>query len=247
MNLYITNPTETMNEISIPPCTECGNHNKLFCGLSPDNKEHFSEHKGKNTYKKGQVIYYEGNYPNGLFCIYRGKVKISKIGQEGKEQIIKFVGQGEVLGYRALINEEPYNATATAMDDCHICQVSRNAFMSTLETNGCLSRNMIELLSKDLNDSEHKLMNITQKPVRDRVADSLLILINQFGFKTDTQTINAALTRREIGEIAGITTETAIRTLSDFNKEKLIKLEGKKISILDLKGLKHLAHPYAHI
>ncbi len=231
-----------MNDILIPPCEECKNKNKLFCGLTPDHKRHFSKNKGRNLFKKGQVIYYEGNYPNGLFCIFQGKVKISKIGLEGKEQIIKFAGAGETLGYRALMNDEPYNATATAMEDCYICHLSKNAFMGTLETTNRLSLNMIELLSKDLKDSERKLINITQKPVRDRVAEALLILKKQFGFKEDGKTLNATLTRREIGEIAGITTETAIRTLSDFNKEKVIKLEDKQIVILDLSKLAYMAN-----
>ncbi|MCP4457194.1 MAG: Crp/Fnr family transcriptional regulator [Cytophagales bacterium] len=235
-----------MNEIAIPPCTECSNNNRLFCGLTLDHRENFSKSKGKNVYKKGQVIFYEGNYPNGLFCIFRGKVKISKIGQEGKEQIIKFAGEGETLGYRALMNEESYNATATAMEDCHICHLSRNAFMRALEANNRLSRNMIELLSNDLKDSERKLMNISQKPVKDRVAESLLILITQFGYKKDGHTLDATLTRREIGEIAGITTETAIRTLSEFNKENLIRLEDKKILILDFDKIKHIANAYGN-
>ncbi len=233
-----------MNDIAIPNCTICDNQNKLFCGLTPDHREYFSQNKGKNVYMKGQVIYYEGNYPNGLFCIFRGKVKISKIGQEGKEQILNFAGNGETLGYRALLNDEPYNATATAMEDSHICQLSRNAFMNTLDTSSCLSRNMIELLSKDLKDSERRLMNLSQKPVKERVAEALTILMKQFGFKEDGKTLDTTLTRREIGEIAGITTETTIRTLSEFNKEKLIKLEDKKISLLDIKTLTHMARAY---
>jgi CRP-like cAMP-binding protein len=168
-------------------------------------------------------------------------VKISKIGQDGKEQITKFARNGDSLGYRALMNWEPHDATATAMEDCCVCHISSNAFLSILEQSKCMSFNMIKQLSKDLNESEIKLLNLSQKPVKDRVAEALLILKKQFGFKEDGKTLDATLTRREIGEIAGITIETAIRTLSDFNKQQIIKLEDKKIILLDLKRLANQA------
>jgi CRP/FNR family transcriptional regulator len=231
-----------MYDSTNPCCAECTNDNKLFSGLPLECKKLFTQNKGKNIYKKGQVIYYEGNYPNGLFCIHSGKVKISKIGKEGKEQIVKFAEKGVTLGYRALMNDEPYNATATAMEDCHICHLSKNTFMTTLESNNKLSLNMIQLLSNDLKNSERKLINLSQKPVKDRVAEALLVLQKHFGFKEDGKTIDATLTRREIGELAGITTETAIRTLSEFNRKKIIKLDGKKIIIQDMDNLQRVSN-----
>lgn len=226
-----------MENLLNPSCTSCKELNKLFCGLSLTDRESFSQNKRKNTYRKGQVIYYEGNYPQGLFCIYTGKVKISTIGIKGKEQIVKFKGSGEVLGYRALLNDEPYNATATAISDCEICHISKNSFLATLEKSKHLSLNTIRLLSNDLKESEQKLISLSQKPVKERVAEALLLLKKHFGLEKDGKTIEVKLTRREIGEIAGITTETTIRILSELSKEKIIKLEDKKISIMNLQQL----------
>lgn len=227
----------TINELMVQNCTECKELNKLFCGLSLSEREVISQNKRKNIFRKGQVIYYEGNYPQGLFCIYEGKIKISTIGRKGKEQIVKFKGRGEVLGYRALLNDEPYNATATAISDCHVCHISRNAFLDTLEKSQHLSLNTIRLLSNDLRESEQKLINLSQKPVKERVAEALLLLKKHFGVEEDGKTIEVNLTRREIGEIAGITTETTIRILSELSKEKILKLTDKKISIMDIQQL----------
>lgn len=231
-----------LKDLVTSSCAECKALNKLFCGLSLSDREVFSQNKRKNIYRKGQVIYYEGNYPQGLFCIYSGKVKISTIGRKGKEQIVKFKSRGEALGYRAILNDEPYNSTATAISDCQVCHISKNAFLNTLENSKHLSLNTIRLLSNDLKESEQKLMNLSQKPVRERVAEALLLLKKHFGLEKDGKTIGVTLTRREIGEIAGITTETTIRILSELGKEKILKLKEKSISILDIKRLANISN-----
>ncbi len=236
-----------IDEILNPSCATCKELNKLFCGLSISDRDIFSQNKRKNIYKKGQVIYYEGNYPQGLFCIYSGKIKISTIGRKGKEQIVKFKGRGEVLGYRALLNDEPYNATATAISDCEVCHISKNTFLETLEKSKNLSLNTIRLLSNDLKESEQKLINLSQKPVKERVAEALLLLKKHFGLEKDGKTIEVNLTRREIGEIAGITTETTIRILSELSKEKILRLTDKKISIMNLQQLVKIGNNNSNI
>lgn len=231
-----------LDDITIPGCSECHELNKLFCGINLSEREAISQNKRKNVFRKGQVIFYEGNYSHGLFCIYKGKVKIAAVGRQGKEQIVKFAGPGEVLGYRSMINDEPYKATATAISDCYVCHISKNIFMDTLENSKRLSLNIIQLLSNDLMESEMMLIALTQKPVKERVAEALLLLEKHFGFESDGKTIEVMLTRREIGEIAGITTETAIRILTELGKEKILKLQDKKISILDMGRLTKLAN-----
>ncbi len=230
--------------INIPACTECMNKNSVFCCLPPEDKETLSENKGSNFFKKGQVIFYEGNHPHGLYCIHKGKVKISKLGEEGKEQIVRFAGSGDMLGYRSLLSNDAYKATATAMEDSYVCHIARGNFFEVLENNNQLSLNVIQLLSKDLKQSEQKILNISQKTVRERLAETLLLLKEQFGYEEDNQTLAVLLTRREIGDIAGITTETTIRTLSEFNKEGIVKLQGKKIIILNNDSLVRTANVY---
>lgn len=225
----------------IPPCSTCTN-NSIFCCLPNDELERLSENKGSNFFKKGQVIFYEGNYPHGMYCIYKGKVKISKLGDEGKEQIVRFAGEGELLGYRSSLSNESYKATATAMEDCYICHIPKQKFSDVLNQNSNFSLEIIKLLSDDLKKSEQNLINISQKPVRERIAETLLILKNRFGYEEDEETLAVVLTRREIGDIAGTTTETTIRTLSEFVKEGSIKLDGKRIQIVDFKKLVRTAN-----
>ncbi len=230
-------------DLKIPTsCADCRNTSRLFCGLTPEERDELSEKKSKNNFKKGQVVFYEGNHPHGLYCIFEGKVKLSKLGEDGREQILRFAGKGEPLGYRALLSDEPYNASATAMEDCLVCHLSRDAFMNVLYNNKKLSLNTIRLLTGDLKESEKRLINISQKTVKERVAEALLLLKKRFGLEENGLTLAVRLTRREIGEIAGVTTETTIRALSDFNKEQIIALEGKKINIVDLPKLIHLAN-----
>ncbi len=231
-------------QIEVPPCQDCQGriHNHLFCSLSDKELDVFSANKGGNFYKKGQNIFYEGNRGHGLYCIYSGKVKVHKLGDEAKEQIVRFAKEGEILGYRSLLSDEPYNATATAIEDSVICYVPKSRFLEVLENNSKLTFKTIQLLTRDLKASEKKIINITQKPVLERIAEALLILKEKFGLADDGQTLNVVLTRREIGDLAGVTTETTIRTLSDLNKKGVVRLQGKRIALVNMNQLTHLAN-----
>ena len=230
--------------IEVPSCDLCKGRerNHLFCNLSKTELDKFSEDKGDNFYKKGQVIFYEGNRGHGLFCIFKGKVKVHKLGEEAKDQIVRFAKEGDVIGYRSLLGDEPYNATATAIEDCVICYVPKSKFLEVLEKNNDLTFRTIQMLTSDLKESEKKIINITQKPVIERISESLLILKEKFGVKEDGVTLDVVLTRREIGDLAGVTTETTIRTLSELNKKGVINLNGRRIELTDSAQLLHLAN-----
>jgi len=232
----------TKNTGDIPACTECGNKESIFCCLSYNEKEVLSTNKSGNYFKKGQVIFYENNYPHGFYCIHKGKVKISKIGNEGKEQVVRFATTGELLGYRSVFSGEAYQATATAMEDSYVCHISSDSFYKVLKMDNKLSLDVIKLLSSDLKSSEQKVINISQKSVKERIAETLLLMKNKFGCEDDGKTLAATLTRTEIGDIAGTTTETTIRTLSILKKEGVLNLEGKKIIINDLNQLIRVAN-----
>ncbi len=231
------------NLVDVPSCEACtGREKSLFCNLPQEELEKFSQNKGDNLFKKGQVIFYEGNRGHGVYCIFKGKVKIHKSGDGSKEQIVRFAKDGDVLGYRSLLGNEPYNATATAMEDSLICFIPKNRLMEALDSSQDLSFRMIKLLTSDLKESERKIINITQKPVIERIAEALLILKEKFGLKLNGVTLDVILTRREIGELAGVTTETTIRTLSDLNKQKIIHLNEKRIDLIDLPALVRIAN-----
>jgi CRP-like cAMP-binding protein len=227
----------------IPPCEKCGNvRGSVLCALEKNELARLSDNKSFNVYKKGQVIFYEGNYPQGLYCINEGKVKIHKLREDGKEQIVRLAKTGNVIGYRALLSNDNYYATATALEDTIVCFFPKSIYLNLLTTNPQLAMKTIQMLSTDLRTAEQMVTNMARKPVRERMAEALLLLQEFFGLEQDGSTINTILTREDIGNIAGTTTETSIRILSDLNKSGIIKLIGKKIQILDMKELIRIAN-----
>ncbi|HNM16007.1 MAG TPA: Crp/Fnr family transcriptional regulator, partial [bacterium] len=184
-------------------------------------------------YKKGQVLFYEGNKPTGLFCVNKGKIKTYRINADGKEQIIRLAKEGDVLGYSSLISGDLYSSSAAVIEDAIICYIPRNVFLNLLDSNTTFSMKMIRLLSHDLKSSEDRVVNLAQNTVRERLAETLLMLEEFGGTENDGKTLRTSLSREEIANIVGTATETTIRLLSEFRSDGLIELEGKRIKIVD--------------
>lgn len=178
----------------------------------------------------------------GMFCINQGKIKLSHSGQDGKEQIVRMAKEGDVLGYRALLSNERYNATAVALDDTEVCFIPKDAFFTVLKTNLNLSLEIIKMLALELRWAEQTITGLAQKPVRERMAEALLFLKETYGFEADEATINVTLSREDIANLVGTATETAIRLLSEFKHDKIVEFVGKKIKILDIKKLVRTAN-----
>jgi CRP-like cAMP-binding protein len=231
------------NLVAIPTCADCKNRKEsLLCRMKVNELEQISDAKSHKVFNKGDIIFREGAYPHGLFGIFKGKVKVYKIGEEGKEQIVRFANEGDLLGYHALLEGGKYAVNAKAMEETMLCHLPRDSFFLALKSNANVSFELMKELSMCLKQSERMLIDMMQKPVREKVAEALLILKESFGFEKDTNFLNVSLTRREIGDLASTTTESAIRVLSDFNKEGIIELSGKKIGFVDSKALVNLAN-----
>lgn len=234
-------PPNKQREVS--SCDQCESaHSSIFCVLSKPELGLLSQDKSHISYKKGQMIFYEGNHPQGLYCIFSGKVKIHKLGHDGKDQILRLAKKGNVIGYRALLNEDNYHASATAIEDSLVCFFPKSVYQNQIISNPEISMQIIKLLSTDLKSAEQKAVNMVQKQVRERIAETILMLKEFFGLESDNATINTVLTRESIGNIAGTTTETAIRVLSELHKSKVVNLIGKKIKILNNKELVKIAN-----
>jgi CRP/FNR family transcriptional regulator len=221
-------------------CALCGSRIKsLFADLSQDELESVDLHKSCILYKKGQTLYYEGTRPMGLFCINSGKVKVYKITSDGKEQILHLAKAGDFIGYRALISDEFYSASATVIEEGAICYVPKSEFIEILNNNPKFFHRIVKKLSDDLGIMEQKLVTIAQKSVRERLAATLLMLKESYGMEGEEEStlIDIALSREDLANIIGTATETVIRLLSEFKNQELILLQGKKIRILDPKGL----------
>jgi CRP/FNR family transcriptional regulator len=216
----------------------------VFCELEHSLLDNANEKKKCNTYKKGDTIFYEENHPMGLFCVFNGKAKVFKTNDQGKEQIVRLAKEGDVLGYRALISGEPYNASAVALEDCRICFIPQNAFLGFLKESKNLFVQITSLLSNDLKSAENQMASLSQKSVRERVADTLLMLRTFYGVENDGKTLKSNLSREDLANIVGTATESLIRMLSEFKNEGLIDLNNKKITIVNLEKLKKVAHQF---
>ena len=200
--------------------------------------EEISGTKACNVMKKGQVIFREGDAPVGLYCLHQGKVKVYKTGDEGRDQIVRFAKAGDVIGYRSLISNEPYNLSAAALEDSVICCIPKDTFFGTLRRDGSFTMEMIYLLSGQLRKAEDQIVHLAQKPVRERLAETLLILNEVYGTEDGEQSaLSIKLSRDELAAVVGTATETLVRTIADLKRENLIATEKKKIRILDIEGL----------
>lgn len=229
-----------------PNCYICPSRNtSVFCEIGVDILSDIDRLKGYNIYRKGQLVFHEGSRPSGLFVVHSGKVKIYKIGEEGREQIIRFAKTGDIIGYRALLSDDLYMASASTMEESGICFIPRTLIKELIAKEPSFPLEVMKLLSIDLRKAEEKLTDFAQKPVRERLAEALLTLRDKYGYEDNTKTLNVNMTREEIANIIGTATETVIRVLSDLKGEQIIMLNGRRISILDERKLTAVANlPY---
>lgn len=194
-----------------------------------------ADNSNVNSYKKKYIIYKEGNYPNKLFFIKKGKVKTHKSNENGKELIIDLFTEGDFFGYTALLENSKYRETAEALDDCELCIVPKEDF-ELLINNREVAQKFIGLLAKNISEKEEQLLGLAYNSLRKRVADALLALQNKYK-AGDEEKFSMQIAREDLANIAGTATESLIRTLGDFKAEKLIEIKDGNIVILDEKKL----------
>lgn len=232
-----------MNANVNPNCSDCkACTTSIFSGFSAEQLSEISKEKSWHKIKKGEYIFKEGNTPNGLFCLFDGNVKISKIDEEGKEQIVRLAKRGNFIGYRALLCNDIYHASAIAIEDVHLCYFKKETYLGLLYSKPEIAAQTITTLSNDLRFAENMMMNIAQKHAKGRIAEIILVLEDFYGVYEKDQTINTCFKREDIGHLAGTTTETTIRVLSDFSKERIVETIGKKLRILNKDKLLELSN-----
>ena len=211
--------------------------------LTQEELERFSEHKTSLIVRKGENLMTEGNSINGLYCIKDGKGKLTKLNTNGKEQIIKFIKGGDILGHRSILSEDLVGLNAIALEDMHVCFIPKGDILDTIKENNQFSLDLMKNISQQLNDANTSISQMAQKPVKDRLAETLIYLEDIFGVDSEA-CIDVVLTREEIANTIGTATESAIRLLSNLKKDGVIDLIGKKIKILNKNALKNLSEGY---
>jgi CRP-like cAMP-binding protein len=209
--------------------------------LSKDEVVQLANSKTTRSIKKGEVLFEEGEVTNGVFCVKDGIGKLSKLSANGKDQIIKLVKAGELLGQRSMISNEPANLSAKAVLDMEVCFIPKRDIIHFFNNNNQFSMNLMQLVFDDLKRADDHSVDMTQKTVKERLAETLLYLKDTFGVNDD-QSLKAQLSREELASVIGTATESCIRLLSDFKKAGLIELKGKMILLIDIAALKKAAN-----
>ncbi|MBK8610690.1 MAG: response regulator [Chitinophagaceae bacterium] len=247
---YITKPfsgTELLNAID----SRLKKIDLLKDGLVTENKalleaaggsidlKAFTEGRNINRYKKKQVIYSEGNHPNCLYYVLKGKVKVSKTNDDGKEFVTELFSPGDYMGYIALFEETVYQDTAKAMEETELAVIPREEFEELINHNLEVTQTFIHLLANNVSEKENQLLGIAYNSLRKKVAEALLLIQKKYQQEKDEKFV-IDINRDSLATIAGTAKESLIRTLGDFKNEKLIDVDGGGIVIVNQKKLEHL-------
>ena len=225
-------------------CEFCGLRDKsAFNELDVSELHETSHIKTCVFFKKGQVLMHEGSRPNGVYCIHNGKAKVYRLGTEGKEQIIRFVKDSDLIGYRSLLSGENLSASVSALEDTHACFIPKSALLKLIADNPRFSLNIMKLACHELGEAGKLITNLAQKTVRERLAEVLLLIHKTFG-EDEEGNLDVSLTREEIANMVGTATESVIRLLSEFKEDNLVAIKGRKITIIDKASLVRIGNVY---
>ena len=217
------------------------NQKSIFSVLSPEEKEDLQNHITLAYFKKNEFIFKEGEKPSGFQFLLDGKVIIYKEGVGGREQIIRMTKPLGLIGYRALLADEIHNGSAIALEDSTVGLITYEYLHNKLLKNPEFSFKVIQKLARELGFSNSRTVTLTQKHIRGRLAESLLLLKEKYGWENDGATLKVYLSREDIANLSNMTTSNAIRTLSTFAGEKVIAIDGRKIRILDIHKLEKIS------
>jgi CRP-like cAMP-binding protein/CheY-like chemotaxis protein len=188
------------------------------------------EERKARPFKKNQVIYYEGDKGNGLYLLLSGKVKTIKMAEDGRELMTGMYSADDYLGINAMLSNEEYADTATALEDSLLCLIPKEQLEQLLNLYPEIAREFIKLLANDIREKEEQLLQMAYHSVRKKMAEALLRLQRGDG-------LEFKISREDLAAMAAMATETVSRTLSDFREEGLIDKKGSTITILDLARL----------
>ena len=208
--------------------------------LSPEQQEELKENLTIQHFKKNETLYQEGEVPQMFHCLLNGKVKIYKDGIGGRTQIVRVIKPVEYFGYRAHFANQNYVTSAAAFESSTVCLIPVEMMERWVMENNKLALFFIKQLAVEVGNSDQRTVNLTQKHIRGRLAESLIFLRDNYGLEEDGATLSIYLSREDLANMSNMTTSNAIRTLSAFAQEKIIAIDGKKIKIIDGESLEKI-------
>ena len=208
--------------------------------LSPQQQEELKANISIQHFKKNEELYQEGEVPQLLHCLISGKVKIYKDGIGGRTQIVRVIKPVEYFGFRAYFANQNYVTSAAAFEASTVCLIPIELIEKWMKENYRLAMFFIHLLAVEVGNADQRTVNLTQKHIRGRLAESLIFLRDNYGLEEDGATLSIYLSREDLANMSNMTTSNAIRTLSAFAQEKIIAIDGKKIKIIDAESLERI-------
>jgi CRP-like cAMP-binding protein len=217
--------------------TACDVNTCMLCKLCLKEWNHaVGEHRQNFHYKKGEVLFNEGDKVTGIYFIYEGTVKVHKHWGNEKELIVRFAKKGDIVGHRGLGKENYFPITATTLEPVTVCFIELNFFLASLKVNHDFIYELMMFYARELQESEKNMRNLAHMPVKGRIAQALLTLKNKFGVN-EQGFIDLVLTRQDLASFAGTTYETVFRILNELIEENTIVASGKDISIVNSEKL----------
>jgi CRP-like cAMP-binding protein/CheY-like chemotaxis protein len=214
--------------------------NKFFDDVKKlDELKNLSSQRRVKQFKKKELVFSEGNQPNYLYFLSKGKIKTFKAHEYGKEFITTLYKDGDFLGYTALLENQTYTDSAEALEDCEVVLIPKEDFFALIYNNMEVMKAFVKLLSDNILEKEKQLVNLAYSTVRKRVAEALVLLYERYSRESD-QNFSISLSREDLANIVGTATESLIRTLSDFKEEKLVEIRGSNITILNIDKIRSL-------
>jgi CRP-like cAMP-binding protein len=203
-----------------------------------------SSNKVSLSYQKGQPIFQEGSPVQGVHCINNGKIKVTKSGADGKEQILRLAKDGDLLGLQTALTETTYTTSAVALDDCVVCFIPRADFFRVWQSNVQFATVLIQTIAKALGAAEVQMLHLAYKPVRERLAEALLLLVRTFRKEGEPLPFSMSISREDLASMVGTAKETAIRLLSELKESGIISTRGSQVTILKMNALNQIASLY---
>lgn len=209
----------------------------LWGNLSEEQTKLLKESISIHQYHKNEIIYKRHEMPRAAMYLLSGKIKILKEGIGGKYQIVRVIRPIEIFGYRAFFAGEEHKASAMAFEQSTIAQIPFGIIKQLIKESPQTAMFFIRQLSIELGYSDNRIVSLTQKHIRARLAEALLFLKESYGLEEDGYTLSIYLSREDLASLSNMTTSNAIRTLSTFANEGLITIDGRKIKLINMDEL----------
>lgn len=223
-----------------PNCDGCRyKRDCFFWSLNRDAQKQWKDLRTANTFSDGDIVFYDGEKPNGLYVVCAGKTKTFKTSRNGQQLITRIQGPGQLVGYRSMLAGENYSGSSEAMTESVVSFIDQEAFYGFMKSHPTAALSLMKKLAQDVREGEEKARDIAHKPAKARVSGALLRMMHMNGHSKPVVT---GVQRKELAEMSGLTLETTVRVLKDLEVRGIIRREDKVIVILDAEKVKQISN-----